>query len=111
VNLSEDSATAPSNRWITAHHADEVVTTASSMALLLELAKAGIGRIVLPDFAGDAETGLTRISAPIDEITHEEWLVSHNEARHDPPVRAALDALSQLLCDRSLRPHSPAQRS
>ncbi len=105
VNLPEDVATAPSNRWITAHHADKVVTHGSSAALLVELARAGIGRAILPIFAGDNEPGLIRLGPVIDELQHEEWLVSHHEARHDPPVRAALDALAELLTDRNLRPH------
>ncbi|MEZ5769400.1 MAG: LysR family transcriptional regulator [Paracoccaceae bacterium] len=41
---------------------------------------------------------------PIEELSHDEWLVAHHEARHDPPVRAALDAVAQLLTDTSLRP-------
>lgn len=104
VNLTEDSATAPSNRWITTHHADEVVTCGSSASLLVELAGAGLGRAVLPTFAGDEAPGLMRVSPPIDEIEHEEWLVAHHEARHDPPVRAALDAIAELLTDKGLRP-------
>ncbi|MEJ2022246.1 MAG: LysR family transcriptional regulator [Maritimibacter sp.] len=104
VNLPEDIATAPSNRWVTSHHAEKVVTYGSSTALLVELARAGIGRAVLPTFAGDTQPGLIRLGPVIDELQHEEWLVAHHEARHDPPVRAALDAITQLLTDKALRP-------
>lgn len=102
--LTEGSPTTPSDRWIRQNRPDRIVTAGSDARLNLDLALAGLGRIVLPTFAGDAENRLRRLSAPIDEIGHEEWLVAHHDARHDPPVRAALDALTALLTDRRLRP-------
>lgn len=104
VTQPEGGGTTPSERWVRARHARAVVTTASDPRLALDLATAGVGRVLLPTFAGDAEAGLVRIGRPIDEIAHDEWLVSHHDGRHDPPVRAALDALARLLTDRSLRP-------
>lgn len=104
LTLSEGSSTTPTDRWIRAHHADRIVTTGSDPRLNLDLALSGIGRIVLPTFTGDTEPGLMRLSEPITEIGHEEWLVAHHEARHDRPVRRAMDALTSLLTDRGLRP-------
>jgi DNA-binding transcriptional LysR family regulator len=100
VALAEGIATTPSQRWLAANHAGEIVTTASDARLMLDLACAGFGRIVLPTFAGDGEPGLARVSGPIDGLGHEEWLVSHHDARHDPPVRRALDAVHRLLTGR-----------
>ena len=101
VALAEGIATTPSQRWLVASHAGEIVTTASDGRLILDLALAGVGRIVLPTFAGEGEQGLVRVSEPIGELTHEEWLVSHHDARHDPPVRLALDAVHRLLTARA----------
>ena len=61
-----------------------------------------MGRIVLPTFSGEGEPGLVRVSEPIAELAHEEWLVSHHDARHDPPVRQALDAVHRLLTTRAI---------
>ncbi|MBP7243232.1 LysR family transcriptional regulator [Amaricoccus sp.] len=97
VALSEGAPDTPSQRWLAANRGDAIVTTASDMRLALDLALAGIGRILLPTFAGDAEAGLARLSEPIAEIGHEEWMVCHHDARHDPPVRAALEAVAALL--------------
>jgi DNA-binding transcriptional LysR family regulator len=93
----EAAATTPSQRWLRDRHTAEIVTEASEMRLVLDLGIGGAGRVLLPCFAGDAEPGLQRVSPDIDDLTHEEWLVSHHEARHDPPVRKALDALNRLL--------------
>ncbi len=97
VSLGQDMADTPSERWLRATCADGIVTTASTGLIALDLARAGLGKIVMPCFAGDGEPGLMRIGEPIEAMTHEEWLVSHHEARHDPPVRAALEAIGKLL--------------
>ncbi|MHA3914783.1 LysR family transcriptional regulator [Halovulum sp. GXIMD14793] len=97
VALNERVAPTPSGRWLRASFPDNIMTTASDARLLLDLALAGVGRIVMPCMAGDAVAGLVRLSDQIDELTHDEWLVCHHEARHDSPVRAALDAITALL--------------
>lgn len=112
LSLATGQPTTPSERWLAARHGGDIVSTVNDARLALDLSLEGIGRILLPTFAGDAETGLLRLSEPIDEITHDEWLVSHHEARHDPPVRAALDALHRLLTatDRSPQASSSASQ-
>ncbi|WP_116130989.1 LysR family transcriptional regulator [Tropicimonas sp. IMCC34043] len=99
VTQPADSAGTPSERWLRANHADRIAMVASDARLALDLALQGAGRILLPCFAGDAEPGLARLSDPIAEIGHDEWLVCHHEARNDPPVRAALDAIAGALRD------------
>ncbi|MDV7145248.1 LysR family transcriptional regulator [Tropicimonas sp. TH_r6] len=104
IALPHDGPSTPTGRWVRANRADRIVMLASDTRLALDLALEGIGRVVLPCFVGDAEPGLHRLTPPIDGLGHEEWLVAHHEARHDPPVRAALEAIAQLLTDAALRP-------
>ena len=87
----------PSTRWVHNTHADAIVTTVTDMRLAVDLAQCGVARVVLPTFAADGISGLSRLSEPIDDLTHEEWLVTHHEARHDPPVRRAIDALTRFF--------------
>lgn len=107
IGLPQDGPMGPTARWVRANRADRIVMLASDTRVAVDLALEGIGRIVLPCFAGDAEPRLQRLSPTIKELAHEEWLVAHHEARHDPPVRAALDALTELLTDVSLRSIPP----
>ncbi len=97
VTLSDDLATTPAERWIRTRCADRILTEVNTMRLGLDLVRAGMGRMVMPVFAGNDGTGLTQLSDPIEEIAHEEWLVAHQDARHDPPIRRALIALERLL--------------
>jgi DNA-binding transcriptional LysR family regulator len=97
IALSESQASTPAERWLRTNHPDRIVTSVNTERLALDLALAGMGRLVMPTFAGDDASGLVRLSPLITEAAHESWLVSHHEARHDPPMRRALSALLRLL--------------
>lgn len=97
VTLADHIAVAPSSRWVHNNRPDQIVTTASDARLELDLTHQGVGRMVLPTFIGEDESGLMRLSEPIPELTHDEWLVTHHDARHDPPVRAAIDAIVRFI--------------
>ena len=94
VTLAAGAAGTPSTRWVHANRAEAIVTTVTDMRLGVDLAKSGVARVVLPTFAAEGISGLSRLSDPIEELAHEEWLVTHHEARHDPPVRRAINALT-----------------
>ncbi|MFO6463811.1 LysR family transcriptional regulator [Jannaschia sp. KMU-145] len=97
IGASHETRALPSETWVAETHGDSIVTTANDPALRLILAQAGIGRVVLPTFVGDTAPGLVRVSDIIAELTREVWLVCHHEARHDAPIRAALDAIGGFL--------------
>lgn len=90
----------PSQRWLYAHHADDIKATANDPRLCLDLAESGHGQIVLPTFVGDALKTLARRSDPIAELRHESWLVTHQDGRQDPPVRAAIDEIVSIFGSR-----------
>ena len=92
IALADPQTPLPSQRWVHAQHAADIVTTTSDLRLALDLAEAGLGQVVLPLFAG-RDVNLVQSGAPILELSHEEWLVAHHDARHDPPIRAALEAV------------------
>lgn len=97
IGPAQEATRLPSARWIRDNHGDRIVTKANDPNLGLAMARAGIGRVVLPLFVGEADTDLIRLSDPIPDLRSEEWLVSHQDARHDPPIRAALDAIATFL--------------
>ena len=101
VALAEGIATTPSQRWLISepcggdrHHRERRPADPRPRA-----------RRPGPDRAADLRRrgrARTRPHLRADpELTHEEWLVSHHDARHDPPVRQALDAVHRLLTTRA----------
>lgn len=91
----------PSQRWLHDHHAQDIAIIANDPRLCLDLAEHGHGRIVMPCFIGDRLKTVERQSDTIQELTHDSWLVAHHDARHDPPIRAALDEIGAVLGDGS----------
>lgn len=94
IGPSDDTATLPSEAWTLAHHGGDMTAVSNDPAIRMALARSGAGRVVLPTFAGDVVPDLIRVSGIIDALTSEEWLVCHQDTRHDPAIRAALDALA-----------------
>jgi len=63
---------------------------------VLGAALAGLGLCVLPCFIGDAEAGLARASGIIEELGHDQWLVSHDQDRKQKHIRQISDRLRML---------------
>jgi DNA-binding transcriptional LysR family regulator len=91
------SALTPSAAWLRARHGAEIGIEASNPRSVLDLARAGAGRALLPCFVGDAEPGLVRLEGPIVELDQEQWLVMHHEERHEPAVRQVARRIVRLL--------------
>ena len=101
IAISGPAAKMRSQRWIAENHTDAIVATVSSQHLACEMAIGGIGQVILPRFIAPFFPKLTQTGPVIEELTQPEWLVSHHDARHDPPVRAALDAIGAILDGRA----------
>lgn len=111
IGPSDDTASLPSEAWTVAHHGSVLNAVSNDPQVRMALARAGVGCVVLPTFAGDAEPGLHRVSDVIDALTVEEWLVCHQDTRHDPAIRAALDALTAILTGPRAAPLQDAAQS
>ncbi|MEO1178829.1 MAG: LysR family transcriptional regulator [Pseudomonadota bacterium] len=108
IGASDETRFLPSEDWTASQHGAEIVTVANEPQVRLSLAEAGVGRVVLPTFIGDARPALTRVSDVIEDLTAEEWLVCHQDSRHDPAIRAALDAIARFLGRSGPRASAPS---
>lgn len=100
IGPSWEADVTPSMRWVMAQGDAGITARANSPHLAAALARAGVGRVVLPTFVGDRMEWLERRSDPIADLRSEQWLVSHHDARNEPPIRAALDAIAGYLARR-----------
>ena len=86
----------PSAAWVREASRGAPAIEVTSPRNALDLALAGAARAVLPVFVG-RESGLEQVSDEIGGLTHDQWLVSHHEARFEPEVRAVLDRIGAVL--------------
>lgn len=100
VAIHDSANLTRSEIWLRENHPEEIVAQAATARLAADMAIAGMGQVVLPTFIAPFLPELQRSGPDIDALALEEWLVSHHEARHDPPIRAALDAIGTILTNR-----------
>lgn len=87
----------PSAKWLQENVGAAFSFAATDVRLLLDAAVGGVGVCLLPCFVGDSTDGLVRLSAEVEALRHDQWLVSHEEDRHFPAVRRLLDALVAIF--------------
>lgn len=97
ISMAAADVITPTTRWTLDNHGAEIAMTVNSPELGLSLARQGVGAIVLPCFVGDAFRDLARLGEPIAALTSRQWLVMHQDRRHYPPVRVAIDRLAAFL--------------
>jgi DNA-binding transcriptional LysR family regulator len=89
--------TTPSARWSRDKVGRSLVIEVTNPRNALDLALAGKVRVVLPTFIGRRFNTLQQVSGTIDELDHEQWLVTHHEDRFLPEVRKTIDRVYALL--------------
>lgn len=97
VGLSGEATGTPVALWLEAHHGDRIGVRGNDVHACLRLVTEGAGLSVFPCFVGDADPRLVRLGTPIPELTRELWLVTHDDRRHDPPIRLVAGRLARLL--------------
>ena len=90
-------ATTPSARWVAQRCGNRIAAETDTPRLALDLALRGLGRVLLPTFIGDQQSELKRVGPVVDDLSHDQWLVSHDEDRKLPEVRSALDRIGRAF--------------
>jgi DNA-binding transcriptional LysR family regulator len=87
----------PSGRWLDRFVSTNSICEVSSPRSSLDLALENKGIALLPTFIGDAQPKLKRVGNTIDELSHDQWLVTHPEDRYLPQVRTLISKLGRVL--------------
>lgn len=93
----------PSAKWVQATATDAPTLEVTNSRSALDLALAGAARVVLPTFIGAQFQDLKPVSALIDALAHDQWLVTHHEDRFLPEVRRTIDRIHGILKSQSHR--------
>ena len=90
-------AQTPSARWVAERCGDAVSAEVDTPRLALDLALRGMGQVLLPTFIGDAHLELERVGAKVEDLSHDQWLVTHDDDRALPEIRRALDRIAETF--------------
>lgn len=80
------------NNWVSENLPDaQIVYRANTLSGLIASVRSGIGASVLPCLMGDDLNGVVRLLSPIAELRTPGWMVTTDEARRQPHIRAVID--------------------
>lgn len=99
IALDAERPTA-SSRFLASTLGRQPIATSDHPMPLLNMALSGLGLCLLPCFVGDHTAGLIRVGDPLPALRQEQWLVTADARRHDPPIRAGLNVLKRIWHDR-----------
>jgi DNA-binding transcriptional LysR family regulator len=86
------------NNWIEANiPGAHVAHRVQSISGIVAAVRAGLGAAILPTIMGDDIKGLVRLLPPIKELTMQCWMVTTDQARRQPHVRAVIDAVVAVV--------------
>jgi len=97
IAFSPSGPKPPSAVWLDDYLPNDPDIVCSSAQAMLEAVLGGAGLCVLPCFIGDAENRLARASPAIASLAHDQWLVSHDEDRHQKQIAYVRKALATLV--------------
>ena len=87
----------PSARWLDQLSNKQIACEVTSPRSALDLALLGKGIALLPTFIGNSNSRLQQSDEVIRELTHDQWIVTHQDDRDLPEVRRTIDRLCGVL--------------
>ena len=75
----------------------KVICTADNILAVANAAKEGMGATILPCFIGDSEPRLQRLTAPLNDMKLELWILTHADLRQTARVKALMTHLYEGL--------------
>lgn len=98
IGLDEALAHTVAARWLAGNVAPaRIVARCDSLLAAAALARAGIGRALLPCLVGDADPALRRVLPPIPEAAIPLWILTHPDLRGTARIRALTGFLAERL--------------
>ena len=89
--------TTPSARWLDETIGDVLSIEITNSRNALNLALAGMARVVPPTSVENVHKGLQQVAAPIEVLVHDQQLVTHDEDRSLPEVRRVIERVYTVL--------------
>lgn len=97
ISIGREQASTLADRYISRQPDKWISVWTTTTPTLLELARSGAGRAVLPCFIGDSEPGLVRVGDCISDLSADLWIAMHDDDRNRGEVRMVIDRLAALF--------------
>lgn len=96
--------------WLTAAVPEgRIVQRVTSLSGVVASVQNGIGAAVLPCVIGDTVKDIVRLLPPVEELTTPCWMVTTDQARRQPHVRAVIDCVVSHMERSAARMNRPSE--
>jgi DNA-binding transcriptional LysR family regulator len=97
IGYTDEFIHLPEAQWLERHRGTApVALRGNGIEMLVAAARQGLGRVILPCFAGDQEVALERLGEkPV--LLREAWLAVHSDDRRIARVRAVMDLIIDIF--------------
>lgn len=75
----------------------QIVFSSNNLMATLQAIKDGLGVAPLPCFLGDTESDLVRLTEPVEDLTMDLWILTHQDLRNTARVGALMNSLVGVL--------------
>ena len=98
ITYHEEDNSMPQQTWLLAQlGARRVVLRSSDAQAQSQAAASGLGVALLPDYLGDGDPRLKKLTSALTPPPRELWMLVHDDIRRAPRVRAVMDFLISTL--------------
>ena len=97
IGIAEEHPSSPAGHWQENHREAAWTLRVNMSPMGLPLVRQGLARMAMPCFVGDSQSDLVRDGKPLEKLRHERWLVVHQDQRHRPHIRSAIEALATFF--------------
>lgn len=87
----------PSAKWVMENAGDAIACEVTAPRNSLDLALCGVGIAILPTFVAAAYPTLAPRGPVVGALSHTQWIVTHQDDRHQSDVRRVLNRLYDLF--------------
>jgi DNA-binding transcriptional LysR family regulator len=91
IGWDDPASRVAASEWVVKNVPSErVVYRSSSLVNQLMSVRAGVGVALLPCYLADPDAGVRRLTAPIDDVAGELWIVTHKDLKETARIRSFL---------------------
>jgi DNA-binding transcriptional LysR family regulator len=98
IGFERDVYELPSHRWLNANvPAASIAIRADHFPSALPLLRTGMGVALMPEFVAADVAGMVALSAPIDDLCTQLWILTHPDLRNTARVRAFMQSVGDQV--------------
>ena len=92
------------DRWMAKSELDELcIQRSDSVVAMQEAGRCGVGLTVLPLYLAEKDTGLQRLTEPVEDLSIDLWVLVHQDLRTVGRIKLFTNKISKMIAEELAR--------